>query len=262
MKRAHSAVLLLLSLALAGCRGTNLGRYGSSRALDFMDSIPVSVGGGLGLLAEVRATPFVGLGIGYADMVRAGIDDQRFGPLWTEKERGYPIVTYYRIQAYVDREDRWSGGDANWRDEEYRGRGSSWIILPAFPRDGESFVPLPGPLDKPERELWNFDPWLPFTPPYVQWVAYEWPLYSWVNILNVEVGVDVGVVGLRVGVSPIQLLDFVGGIFLFDFARDDVREYPTLWPDPEAETSFPETMKKPPPPKTTAAPAAAPAKSR
>jgi len=238
MKRSIRGLLLCGSLALAGC-STNLGRYGHSRALDLMDSFPASVATGMGLLAQVRVTPLVGIGLGYANTTRYGTDDQRFGPVWTEKERGIPIVSYYRIQIYLDREDRWSGGNPLWWPEAYRARASSWIVLPGFPREGDVLVPIAAPLDPPDEDLWNFEPWLPITAAYHSPVHWHWPDYSWTNLLNVELGVVLGPVGARLGVSPIHLVDFIFGIFRFDFAMDDVRTFPVLWPDPDAPPSFP-----------------------
>lgn len=252
MKRSIRGLLLCALVSAAGC-GTNLARYGHSRALDLMDSVPVSVAGGIGLLAQVRATPLVGLGIGYANTTRVGSDDQRFGPIWTEKERGFPIVTYYRVQTYDGREGRWAGGDPIWWSETYRARASSWIVLPGFPREGDVLVPMPGPTDPPVRDLWNFEPWLPFKPAYHHRAHWHWPWFSWTNLLNVEAGIVAGPVGLRLGVSPIQLVDFVGGLFLLDFALDDVRSYPILWPDPDAPPSFPDDPGDPPPPPAAAA---------
>lgn len=233
-------------LATLGC-STNIGRYGESRALDFLDIVPVSVAGGLGAMAQVRATPFVGLGLGYANVVRLGSDEQRFGPIWTEKERGIPVIVYYRVQTYEDRKRRFSGGDPIWWDETYRSRGNSWIILPGFPRDGEYLVPLPGPFDPPERHLWTIDPWLPYVPPYAIRAPWHFPDWAWWNFLNVEAGVVAGPVGVRVGISPIQALDFVLGIFLVDFVLDDPRTFPILWPDPDAAPSFPDAPANPTP---------------
>jgi hypothetical protein len=239
MSRIHRALLLLAVTAICGCAGTNLERYGRSRALDFADSLPVSVAGGLGLLVQARVTSLAGIGLGYANTTRYGFDDQRFGPVWSEKERGVPVLSYYRVQHYEGREKRWSGGDPKWWSESYRARASSLIVLPGFPREGDVLVPIPGPLDAPAVDLWNFEPWIPFFNAYHHRAPWHWPGFSWVNLTNVEVGIVLGPVGLRLGVSPIQLVDFIGGIFLYDFALDDIRSYPVLWPDPDATPSFP-----------------------
>jgi hypothetical protein len=236
--RLHAALLLAFAgTALSGC-GTNVGRYFESRGLDLYESVPISVAYGLGLMAQVRATPFAGIGIGYADVTRFGMDDTRYGPVWTEKERGFPVVMYYRVQHYLDRTRRFAGGEPHWRGEDYRARASSWIVIPGFPRDGDFVMPLPGPLDPPGVVPFTYEPWLAALPAYVRNAPWHYPDIRWWELVNVEAGVVLGPIGLRVGVSGLQLVDFVLGIFLLDFPGDDVRNFPVIWPDPHARPSF------------------------
>jgi len=178
-----------------------------------MDSIPLSAGAGLGLSAEVRATPYAGLGIGYANDWRFGTDEQRLGPVWYEQERGIPIWRYYRHQNYLEETDRWSGGHERFRVDR-RNRAASLIVAPGMVRDGLV--------------------WFPIYPPYMITKHWEWPNWSAWDLLNVEAGVFLGVVGVRVGVSPFQLIDFILGLATIDLADDDIRTDYIQWPDPGA----------------------------
>ncbi|MFH0943812.1 MAG: hypothetical protein V2A76_01330 [Planctomycetota bacterium] len=231
MKARALPLLALPLLLLVGCGGplgyygttlgsigTSLGNYGKARALDLLDVAPVSLAVGYGISAQFRATPFFGQGIGHTNNWRVGTGEQRFGPLWYEKERGFPIIGYYRFQSYQGVESRIPGGDPIYFDETSRYRASLLRIFPAMSREGQI--------------------WYPFLPPYHIKAAFEWPRWSIWNLLNVEAGVFAGVVGVRAAVSPLQIVDFVLGIITLDFANDDPRILRPLWPDPAAPSSF------------------------
>lgn len=209
MKRVASVLLLT---ATFGCQ------YAEDRALDLYDAIPISVAAGYGASIEARLTPYLGLGAGWNQAWRAGMDEQRFGPLWWEKERGIPILRYYRYQDYLGRCERWSGGDPIWWGELKRKRASSFLIAPGMSRDGEFLFPL--------------------LPPYYIRSPWEWPKWAFVNVLNAEVGVFAGVIGVRVAISPLQFLDFVAGLTTWDPAGDDYQKLRVRWPDPGSEPSF------------------------
>lgn len=195
-----------------------IGQYGKARALDLLDVAPISLAGGYGISVQFRITPFYGQGIGYTNNWRVGSGEQRFGPLWYEKERGIPIVGYYRFQSYQGVESRIPGGDPHYFDETSRYRANLLRIFPGMSREGRI--------------------WWPFIPPYHLKAEFEWPTWSLWSLLNVEAGVFAGVVGVRAGVSPLQVVDFVLGIFTLDFANDDPRTLAPLWPDPAAAPSF------------------------
>ena len=74
------------------------------------------------------------------------------------------------------------------------------------------------------------------------------PWHSW---LNLDFGVFVGVVGLRVGFCPDQVIDFLAGIFGFDPLGDDI--------DGERERDFREKYEKAQSPGKEANPSLAPA---
>jgi hypothetical protein len=222
---------LLLALALpalcVGC-GTAMGDYGSARALDLLDVVPASLAVGYGASAQVRLSPYLGLGAGMTNNWRVGIGTERFGPFWFEKERGIPIWRYYRLQAYRETQARISGGDPHYYEPVRRYRASSMLVFPGMAREGQL--------------------WWPFYPPYFIKAHTEWPGWSFFELLNLEAGLFAGVIGARLTVSPLQLVDFVVGVFTFDPADDDPRTLRPLWPDPEAPDSFPDQEEAPGPP--------------
>lgn len=215
--RARALALLAACALGAGC-STGPGRYAKARLLDIGDVFPVSAAIGYGAAGDLRITPYLGLGLGWANEWRAGFEEQRFGPLWWEKERGIPFIRYYRYMDYREHEVRLPGGDPYWNKETRRKRATSLLILPGMNRDGEI--------------------WFPFLPAYFSSVAWEWPAWSKWNLLNAEVGLFAGVVGLRAGISLLQFLDFLAGVASFDPAGDDPTNLPILWPDPAASPSF------------------------
>ncbi len=220
-KDATIRCLALVALAgsAAGC-STAVGRYGENRLLDVADLVSVSIAGGYGAAAEIRITPYLGLGAGWANDWRVGLAEQRWGPIWWEKERGIPIFRYYRIEHYRDFTPRWPGGDPYWWKETHRARASSLVFFPGMTREGEL--------------------WWPIYPPYFITTPWEWPEWSKWNLLNAEAGLFVGVAGARLGISPLQLFDLVAGIITWDPANDDVVLEPSQWPDPAAPPTFPE----------------------
>lgn len=228
--------LLLLTLlsTTAGCR-YGPGQYWQARGLDLYDTFPASVGGGLGALAQARVTQFAGIGIGWTEEWRVGLDDQRFGPIWWEKQRGIPILRYYRYQDYLDTEDRWSGGNTNWITDDHRLRANSFVFIPAVAREG-----------------WI---WLPWIPPYFLEVPWETHQITWWNAFDVEAGLFLVAGGVRLGFSPGELIDFLCGIVTADPLEDDPIPDPPLWPDPDAPPAFPPEAPDLPDPLAGSAPA-------
>ena len=219
-RHAWSGLLLLATAVLTSGCSAPVARYGKSRALDLLDVVPVSVGAGKGLSLAVRATPFLGLGLGYADSWRAGSDELRYGPIWWEEERGIPLYRYQRFQDYADRPTRYDGGYLA-IPRDFRQRASTLLFLPGTP-DGGLF-------------------WFPVLPAYVLEVPWRWNIMTGFELLNVEAGLFLGVVGLRVGVAPLHAFDLLVGLFGFDPAEDDIRPPLTpRWPEPGVEPlSFP-----------------------
>ncbi len=226
MRRGALLAVLLLLAAPAGCvflppapRWDGPTQYAQARALDLADVFPASVAGGYGLSAQFRATALCGIGAGWTNNWRAGTSEMRFGPIWWEKERGIPVWRCYRYQDYRGAQGRLPGGQKLWRDQTRKMRASSLIVIPAMTRDG--------------------DVWFPFLPPYFIKTPWEKPPWSWWSLLDCDMSAFFGVAGLRAGLSPLQAIDFLFGIFALDPARDDPGAEPILWPDPGAEPSFP-----------------------
>lgn len=191
--------LLLLCLLASGC-GSPLARYGRDRALDLADVVPISFAAGPGLLVEARVTRFIGLGAGYADVWRAGLDDARFGLLWHEVDQAVPILSQHRFAFVPEDGPRWAGGGTFASPvENPRRRANTWIFHPGLPVTG---CPVPAP-------------------PGLSGVAWEVPPISPWQALDVEFGVVLGLVGVRIAASPLQCLDFIAGLATFDPAADD-----------------------------------------
>jgi len=227
MRHGPLALLLLITVGSTGCQ-SSVGRYFHARALDLTDVVPISVAAGYGLSAEARFTPFLGIGVGWAENWRIGRDTLRYGPVWWEKERGIPFLRYHRFQHYAGSTRRIPTGDRFWWDQEHRVIGNTLLVIPGVRRSG--------------------DLWFPFQPPYYRAEGWEWtpwskePVnllhFSWAReILNAEIGVFLGVVGVRVGIGPVHALDFLLGFLTIDFAGDDPHEHRVFWPDPDARAT-------------------------
>jgi len=226
---ARSALMLTLVLLLPAVLGGCTSDYWRDRGLDLYDTLPCSVAGGHGLTLEFRATQFVGLGIGWADDWRLGMDNHRFGPVWWEQERGIPVWRYYRYQDYLGSDRRWLGGNPRWWPEFHRFRAQSLIFAPGMAREGE-FADWYTVTHRPV--------YVPY--PYTLHVPWIWPQWEGWSLLDVEVGVFLGVAGTRVAVSPLQFFDFFFGLFGADLADDDPRKpRAPIWPEYGAPSPFP-----------------------
>ncbi|MFG0320545.1 MAG: hypothetical protein ACF8XB_24955 [Planctomycetota bacterium JB042] len=181
----HAGTLTLALLGLAGC-GTPAGDYWTARALDLADAVPVSFANGVGLGAEVRVTPFVGVGAGWAEVERYGFDAGRSGPRWSEREWGIPLWSYERVGRTLEDAESWPGGDPEEAGDVFA-RAATFVVWPqrACRDDGVA----------------------------ARWSAWE--------ALDVEVGLVLGFLGLRVGFSPLQTVDLLAGLLDHDPAGDD-----------------------------------------
>ncbi len=193
-------VMLLVIPCLWGCASP--WRYWKSRALDLWDVLPVSVQKGGGLSASAGVTPFVRTGLGFYFSTEPpnsyGMALGRWGPVW--KENGY----HFLVATVEEQElegDPWPGGpDGRYcnPDEKKlaRSRMNLLVVLPVDPdhEAGGHFARV------------RFPPW-----------------YSW---LDSEAEVFVLFFGIRVGVSPLQLVDFLAGFLGLDPLGDDVPPRP------------------------------------
>jgi hypothetical protein len=204
MRRAASLALALALVLLAGTTGctTRIGRYGQSRLLDLNDAVPIALSSGPGLLVHARVTEFVGVGAGYADVYCFGFDDARLGPYWYEEHSAIPLVNDIRRQTYPEDGDRWPGGWFKDQIEHQRYRANTFVFLPGLAKDGSNL------------------------PPMGEDAEWQWPRFAPWDRGRVEVGVVVLFAGARVGVAPLQAIDFLAGLVGFDPADDDVGYMP------------------------------------
>jgi hypothetical protein len=202
VKRANPFTLALALVLLAGAAGctTRAGRYGQSRLLDLFDAAPISLQSGPGLHAHVRVTEFLGIGAGYADVYCFGFDDARFGPYWYEEAYSIPLVSDIRHQSYPEDGDRWPGGHFEDKILHDRYRANTFVFVPGLAEDGGIWPPV----GSEERDEWRYPRWAPW------------------DRGRVEVGLVVIVAGARVGIAPLQAIDFLAGLAGFDPAGDDV----------------------------------------
>ncbi|GIW71193.1 MAG: hypothetical protein KatS3mg102_0735 [Planctomycetota bacterium] len=155
-------------LGLGGCS------YLSDRAADLVDVFTVEVGFGPGLHADLKATDWLHLGVGYAQLRKAGLRGR--DAVWMrDREVGLPLSALLWVGA--------------WREG-------------ALERLGHLHADVPDLLAYP-------DPW---------------------RRADLELGLSAGLVSVRLGLSPGQLLDFLAGLFGFDPAGDD--RGPPLAPPP------------------------------
>ncbi len=196
LRPARRSCLALLVCVLGACQtspprstGQVVGGYFADRASDLVDIVALDAGNGGWLGARVHAGALAHVGLGYEDADRYGL---YFG---------------------------------EWLD----GRSERHLYPPAsFIDTGDSAAPVP-PLHNGARKVPPSDLHLP-PPSHACWFLFPFlcdqdtrrPASD--NLLwglDVEAAVQLPGIGLRVGVSPGEALDFVSGIFGLDLAGDD-----------------------------------------
>jgi hypothetical protein len=180
-------------LALPGCAA--VGDYFAARVRDTVDIAPVSVAQGAGLLARVRVTNWFDFGIGRASSSRAGW--RRRGPSaetrWDERVHG-GLVPWLG-------EEGWEFG---WH-EETKAIPFVYSLTDYERSDGET------------RQAGTL-----FTViPYREQASLASPRTEVGSAYDVEAEVFLGIVGIRVAISPTQLFDWFVGWFGFDPLGDD-----------------------------------------
>lgn len=264
MKRAPAAALLLL--VTAGC--SHMPIYVRSRLADLGDAVPVSGALGWGISASVKATPLlhVGLGLSPVVCVRYGYMDRTFRGKWYEfsacmpwsfwltdispvpprprgTERAWyaePLPLVYRWQIRREApsgEGEYPGGWEpqlrQWGRHPPLSRESCGALLVPESRNELGWhdlryaqgdpEPLPTLSSPGHATLWEVSRDGPSVP-------QAWDLF--------EADLFLGFVGLRVGLRPVELGDFILGIFGVDFMSDD---YETAEATPLAEPAEPAT---------------------
>jgi hypothetical protein len=200
---SRTAVALAIATSLAaGCSGTK--HYLAARGLDLWDVLPVSVQTNFFQLEEVpmmpgapeasvRITPLFQTGLGGHGAKSYGMALGRWGPVWTEM--GIHAVIISMEGHEINRSDNWPGGP----DQRYLGE------------------PEEGKLGRGQANLLGFIPIMPgFHPPPDSPILPRW--YAWADS---DVHVFAGFVGLRLGFSPAQAVDFLCGLLGFDPLGDD-----------------------------------------
>jgi len=280
---ALAASLMLLS---AGCAGWPA--YGRARAADAADVIPVSVAWGYGVSASVKATPLFDLGLGLSPVVsgRYGYADRTFHGVWHEYQTPFPwtiwlddlggvpprpyganddrplgdgVPIMYRWQVMKDGPGGEGYDNAHWEPvlrrwgrnppvaresggafliPEYR-RAINWRDLRLEQGDEEPLNELGTPELATLWEATRDGPDLP----------RAWDLF--------EVDLFAGIIGLRLGVRPLEFCDFLVGIVGFDPAGDDIDE--TTFNEPRADSLTPGPGAPAAPVPAAAAPAETPA---
>ncbi len=268
---ALAAGLMLLS---AGC--ASWPAYGRSRAADAADVLPVSLAWGYGLSASVKATPLFNLGLGLSPVVsgRFGYEDRTFYGVWHEYQTAFPwtlwlddlgsvpprpyganddrptgdgVPIMYRWQVMKDGPGGEGYSSAHWEPvlrrwgrsppvaresggafvvPEYR-RAINWRDLRLEQGDEEPLNKLGTPEVATLWEATRDGPDLP----------RAWDLF--------EADLFLGIVGLRIGVRPLEFGDFLAGIVGFDPAGDDIEE--TTFNEPR-DVPLPAAKQPPAPP--------------
>lgn len=248
MTRLAALGALLLTL---GCGATS--SWPRSRVADLLDVVPVSIAAGWGFGASIQATPLFQVGFGATPVVsnRLGFDDRIFHGFWEEYQVGFPWTWGVRSRTDIEpppHDDpfwadslrlnfRWQrmadapGGEGY--DEEGQWEPNLLWSRRHPPLIRESF----GALGVPQRRSWILfedarretgdpDPLerLGASERAAVWTMRAergpapraWDLF--------EMDAFLGVVGVRVGVRPVEFVDFVAGLLFLDPLQDDLPE--------------------------------------
>ncbi|MGA0870950.1 MAG: hypothetical protein ACO3UM_18640 [Planctomycetota bacterium] len=218
IRRLIAASLGLCLLHAGGCT------YGAARARDFADCFRVSVGGGLGLTASVQATDWFSPGIGAASRTwNFGYLDRDTHGSWVEScVIQTPRLAYQGLALRLEEQSR------EQMDED---GVLTRLALDSLNLPHERWVRTGGRVRVEQFALFNplrasddFDSsWLGgfLVEPGDVVLA---PVKDVWQSSFLEVGGTVALIHARVGFSPLQLADFVAGLFGFDPAGDDARK--------------------------------------
>ena len=202
-RRARRLAALALAAALlslcSGCQSIAPGRM-----LDLGDcgTLGVGVGGGLDATVQAGALAEVSLGIGH-DMRYLGWNGHTGATEWENAQLSWPPSLLMSVVAHGLRED----GCGLLQPETF-------YAVPDPDRMTEP--PRPGNRTPVGRESKHF--------------GYALPLLSepgrrrtatFHNATRFEAEVSLGVVSVRAGINPLEILDFILGFFGFDIAGDD-----------------------------------------
>ena len=217
--RLPGILLLLLPLAV-GC--TPLQRYFDARALDLADCAKANVGVGIGLTADAKATDVMAPGIGIVSYtVNFGHESRKVNGVWLEnivintprfayeavareinetpadeELNGPMVVSQLAFRSVLLPNERWIRKDDELTVEYY-----TLFNIGGFGRENRATA-LAGLLRRTGE-----------TPRELEKTVWQ--------ASSFEVGATLGVIEARVGINPMEILDFLVGIFGLDLAGDD-----------------------------------------
>jgi hypothetical protein len=178
------------------------GAYWKGRALDLLDVAPLSVTAGWGASVSARITPFFHTGLGFYDAWGIGMAPGRWGPRWVESGAHLLLISteaaalgdddyWYRLEGVEELPFSWPGGP----DQRYE-------AVPGGTRHVDSFF-FVRPIS-----------WNPIRPRPVK-------LPPWWGWTDADCHAFFGAAGLRIGIAPAQIVDFLLGWFGVDPCADD-----------------------------------------
>ena len=246
---------------LPGC--AHVSAYGRSRGLDFLDTVPASVGWGWGISASFEATPCFVMGLGLSPVVswRAGYEDRRLWGAWHEFEAAFPWTIWLTDISKVPPRPpdanvgrifgdgpplmyRWQlDRDAPLGEGHHRGRWEpqvrQWGRQPPYGRESGGGFVIPAyrrklawkdlHLQQGDNEGLHA---IAAPDRATLWVVSRdgpdvpqaWDLFQ-IDLFCIA--------GVRLGFRPVEGVDFLLGIIGIDISHDDV--FPTLSNLPPAE---------------------------
>lgn len=197
-KKCNIALACLMPLLIAGCA--------TGRLADLRDCGRLSVGLGLGVGAEaslgIIGNPSLGA---VANKSMFGFDNRDCSGMWTETESFFPASSIISgVMNLIS-----DGGPStdptfapyarqiqmNIQHGKYLPR-DRWIIQNRY---RNFFIGLPHPGEQPTNSVFH-------------------------AITDLEIGATAGIVAVRVGVNPLELLDFLLGFVGLDIAGDDPKK--------------------------------------
>ncbi len=249
MRWARLAVLSLLVLSSA-CAGAKT--YVRSRVADLQDVVPWSISCGWGLGVSLQATPLlqVGLGLTPIHANRWGYDDRTVRGVWREAEILFPYTLWHdALDADLTAPDYEQTGFPWWnaplvyrwqlfrdaptgegrRNQDYEPNMQGWGRHPPIVRESLGAFIAPATrrwldFNEVRREQADPDVLNNLGPPRRAslWESRRagrpanraWDLF--------EADIFAGVIGVRLGVRPVEFVDFLLGIFLVDLLGDDL----------------------------------------
>jgi hypothetical protein len=250
MGRLGTARLALLALAAMACTSCS---YARSRAADFQDIFPWSIACGWGIGASLHATPLFHVGVGATPIVshRYGYDDRIVNGVWHESETLFPYTLWSDAFAADPLAPEETGFPWHAVPIVYRWQ----VFRDAVSGEAESTEKT----SEPNHEMWGRHPSIVreslgafMAPQSRRWLDFEDLRRTQddrdvINVLGApsratlwgsrragrpaplawdlfEADIFLGMLGVRLGVRPVEAVDFLLGFALIDILGDDLPE--------------------------------------